>query len=37
MNANDPPIAYEARMQPSTSRCGQYWISWRSLKVPGSD
>ena len=29
-------IAYEAMMTPSTSECGSWVISGRSLQVPGS-
>ena len=31
------PTAWAAMQMPSISRCGFFWISSRSLKVPGSD
>ena len=31
------PAAHAAMIMPSISRCGFFWISSRSLKVPGSD
>ncbi len=37
MNARLAPAANAAMMMPSISRCGFFWISRRSLKVPGSD
>ena len=37
MNALLAPAASAPMMQPSTSRCGFFCISRRSLNVPGSD
>ena len=37
MNARLAPATTAAMMMPSISRCGFFWISRRSLKVPGSD
>ena len=37
MNALLAPAASEPMMHPSTSRCGFFCISRRSLNVPGSD
>ena len=37
MNERLMPAAHAAMIMPSISRCGFFWISSRSLKVPGSD